>query len=250
MYIGIILLVIAICYPFIFKYIEQYLLQKGKNAAQKEDIRDIQYESKKGENLATKEDIKEITEQIETVKNEVSFENQRKHEFIKERTERLLKILCLTEKLNEYEDLLFYTLYDIHSSEHLISIVENINKTLLTLVHECRIAFVTNDDKNLKLQIEQLKIHSQPYAAFMCRIASNALSLYSDRKDFLELAQKNENADLLNKAIECQSKAEQVRKEFEDNIKDQKKPLYEAQMDYLSKLNSFFGSKFNLKGHN
>lgn len=30
MYIGIILLVIAICYPFIFKYIEQYLLQKGK----------------------------------------------------------------------------------------------------------------------------------------------------------------------------------------------------------------------------
>ena len=35
MYIGIILLVIAICYPFIFKYIEQYLLQKGKNAAQK-----------------------------------------------------------------------------------------------------------------------------------------------------------------------------------------------------------------------
>lgn len=120
----------------------------------------------------------------------------------------------------------------------------------MTLVHECRIAFVTNDDKNLKLQIEQLKIHSQPYAAFMCRIASNALSLYSDRKDFLELAQKNENADLLNKAIECQSKAEQVRKEFEDNIKDQKKPLYEAQMDYLSKLNSFFGSKFNLKGHN
>ena len=250
MYIGIILLVIAICYPFIFKYIEQYLLQKGKNAAQKEDIRDIQYESKKGANLATKEDIKEITEQIETVKNEVSFENQRKHEFIKERTERLLKILCLTEKLNEYEDLLFYTIYDIHSSERLISIVENINKTLLTLVHECRIAFVTNDDKNLNLQIEQLKIHSQPYAAFMCRIASNALSLYSDRKDFLELAQKNKNADLLNKAIECPNKAEQVRKEFEDNIKDQKKPLYEAQMDYLSKLNSFFGSKFNLKGHN
>lgn len=55
---------------------------------------------------------------------------------------------------------------------------------------------------------------------------------------------------MLNKAIECPNKAEQVRKEFEDNIKDQKKPLYEAQMDYLSKLNSFFGSKFNLKGHN
>lgn len=47
MYIDIILLIIAICYPFIFKYIEQYFSQKGKNAAQKEDVRDIQYESKK-----------------------------------------------------------------------------------------------------------------------------------------------------------------------------------------------------------
>ena len=52
---NIILLIIAICYPFIFKYIEQYSLQKGKNAAQKEDVRDIQYESKKGEYIATKE---------------------------------------------------------------------------------------------------------------------------------------------------------------------------------------------------
>lgn len=32
---DIILLIIAICYPFIFKYIEQYFSQKGKNAAQK-----------------------------------------------------------------------------------------------------------------------------------------------------------------------------------------------------------------------
>ena len=55
MYMDIILLIIAICYPFIFKYIEQYSLQKGKNAAQKEDVRDIQYESKKGEYIATKE---------------------------------------------------------------------------------------------------------------------------------------------------------------------------------------------------
>ena len=52
---DIILLIIAICYPFIFKYIEQYFSQKGKNAAQKKDVRDIQYESKKGEYIATKE---------------------------------------------------------------------------------------------------------------------------------------------------------------------------------------------------
>ena len=76
---DIVLLIIAICYPFIFKYLEQYFVQKGKNAAQKEDMRDIQYETKKGENIATKEDIEEITAQIENVKNEISFENQRRH---------------------------------------------------------------------------------------------------------------------------------------------------------------------------
>lgn len=30
MYIDIILLIIAICYPFIFKYIEQYFHKRGK----------------------------------------------------------------------------------------------------------------------------------------------------------------------------------------------------------------------------
>ncbi|MEE0423719.1 MAG: hypothetical protein UDO44_09945 [Prevotella sp.] len=132
MYIDIILLVIAICYPFIFKYFEQYLLQKGKNAAQKEDVRDIQYESKKGENIATKEDIKEITSRIETVKNEISFEKQRRHDFINQRTERLLKILHFTEKLNEQQGILLYALYDKHSSKRLLSLIEQINGTLLS----------------------------------------------------------------------------------------------------------------------
>lgn len=227
--------------------VEHYFSQKGKNIAQKEDMREIQYESKKGENLATKEDLKEITEQIETVKNEISFENQRKHEFIKERTERLLKILGLTEELNEYEELLFYTLYDIHSSVRLIKIVENINKTLLVLIHECRIAFVSVDDKELITLIEHLQNQAKPYASFMCRIASNALSLFSDRIKFLELSEKYKNKDLLSKAIDCQNKANQVRKEFEEDIKDKKKALYEAQMGYLSKLNILFDSKFYLR---
>lgn len=111
---------------FLFKYLEQYFVQKGKNAAQKEDMRDIQYETKKGENIATKEDIEEITAQIENVKNELSFENQRRHEFIKQRTERLLKILYLTEKLNEQQRTLLYILYDKHSSQRLLALIEQI----------------------------------------------------------------------------------------------------------------------------
>ena len=77
-----------------------YFSKKGENAAIVEDSRNIGYESKKGENLATKEDIEELTRKIEIVKNEISFENQRKHEFINQRTKRLLNILHHTEKLN------------------------------------------------------------------------------------------------------------------------------------------------------
>lgn len=153
---DIVLLIIAICYPFIFKYLEQYFVQKGKNAAQKEDMRDIQYETKKGENIATKEDIEGITAQIEKVKNEISFENQRRHEFIKQRTERLLKILYLTEKLNEQQGILLYNLYDKHSSQRLLSLIEQINGTLLSFLHECRIIYVTVEDEDLNKRISQL----------------------------------------------------------------------------------------------
>ena len=106
------IIILIIIYPFIFKFVEQYFAQKGENIAQKEDNREIYYEKKKGEDLATKEDIEEITKQIETVKSEISFENQRRHEFINQRTRRLLEILFLTEKLNEYQNILMFTLYD------------------------------------------------------------------------------------------------------------------------------------------
>lgn len=245
---NIFLLVIAICYPFIFKFIEQYLLQKGKNAAQKEDLRDIQYESKKGENIATKEDLKEITAQIEAVKKEISFEKQRRHEFIKQRTERLLKILYLTEKLNEQQGILLYALYDKHSSKRLLSLIEQINRTVLSFLHECRIVYVTVEDKDLTSRITNLIKDAQTYAGYMCYIASNAASHLTNWEDFLVLAEKNDNAtQLLNEAIKSQNSVEQIRKEFENNISDKKEALYESQIKYLSKLNLLFGSEFHLK---
>lgn len=246
---DIVLLIIAICYPFIFKYLEQYFVQKGKNAAQKEDMRDIQYETKKGENIATKEDIEEITAQIENVKNEISFENQRRHEFIKQRTERLLKILYLTEKLNEQQGILFYNLYDKHSSQRLLSLIEQINGTLLSFLHECRIIYVTVEDEDLNKRISQLIKDAQVYAGYMCFIASNASSHLTNWKDFLDLAGKNDNAtQLLNEAIKNQNSVEQIRKEFENNINSKKEALYDSQIKYLSKLNILFGRDFHLKG--
>lgn len=57
--------------------------------------RETSYESEKGKNIATKEDIEAITEKIETVKNEISYEKHRNHEFVKEREKRLLNIFFM-----------------------------------------------------------------------------------------------------------------------------------------------------------
>ena len=78
----------------------------------KEDSREIDYEKEKGKNLATKEDIAQITKEIERVKNEISFENQRKHTFIEQRTNRYIEILHLAEELQLYNNQLLFYLYD------------------------------------------------------------------------------------------------------------------------------------------
>ena len=51
------------------------------------------YIAEKGKNLATKKDIEEITNKIETVKNEVSFRSQRKHEYINDRKKSAIDFL-------------------------------------------------------------------------------------------------------------------------------------------------------------
>ena len=225
-----------------------YFSKKGENAAIVEDSRNIGYESKKGENLATKEDIEELTRKIEIVKNEISFENQRKHEFINQRTKRLLNILHHTEKLNEYQAILLYALYDKNSSERLIRLIEQINETLLDFLHECRIVYITIEDKKLTDIISKLIKESQQYAGYMCYIASNANSHMKNWEESLELATQNNNSQqLLDLAIKSQNGVAAIRKEFETSIDEKREALYDFQIKYLAKLNTLFGSDFHIK---
>lgn len=225
-----------------------YFTKKGENTALEEDSRKISYESKKGEDLATKEDIEGLTRKIELVKNEISFENQRKHEFINQRTNRLLNILHKTEKLNEYQAILLYSLYDKNSSERLVKLIEQINETLLDFLHECRIVYITIDDKSLTDIISELIKEAQQYAGFMCYIASNASSHMNNWKESLELASQNNNSQLLlDLGIKSQNGVADIRKEFETSIDEKREPLYDSQIKYLAKLNTLFGSNFHIK---
>lgn len=245
---DVVIIILLIIYPLIFKFLEKYFAKKGENIAQKEDCREIHYEIKKGEDLATKEDIEEITKQIETVKSEISFENQRKHVFITQRTQRLLEILFLTEKLNEYQNILMFALYDQNSSSRLVSLIEQINETLLKLTHECRITIVTTHDEELNNRMSKLVEKAQDYSHYMCYYASNASNNLVSWKYLLDFAEKRNEQSALNKATELKEFVNKLRQEFEDGICDKQKALYDCQIEYLSKLNLMFESDFHLKG--
>lgn len=244
---NILLIVLLIVYPFIFKLIERYFAQKGANMAQKEDMRDIQYEAKKGEILATKEDLNDINIQIETIRNTISFASQRKHDNIQDSTKRLLNILHLTEKLNEYQAILLYYLYDKHSEKRLMLLIEQINETMLSFLHESRIVYVTIIDADLTKRISELVQVTQKYAQYLCYIASNASGHLTNWHEYLQLGKETKNSEVLQQAIQSQANVDKIRKEFENEIKSEQEPLYDCQIKYMAKLSSLFGEKINFK---
>lgn len=227
---------------------EGFVKQKGKNLAIKDDARDISYEQEKGRSIAIKEDLKKITEQMETIKNEISFENQRRHIYIEQRTNRFIEILHLAEELRLYGNLLSFYLYDNHSTEKISLLIDNSNKTLLKLIHECRLLTVSIDDKAITDSTNKLVESTQQYVAFICYIASNGMNYLKNWKNNFDLAhQKDGNASCAKLAIECMKSLANTRQEFEDGIKSKESDLYDNTINYLSLLKKLFDKEFYLK---
>lgn len=231
-----------------FLFWEGYNKRKGENFAMKEDSRDINYEGEKGKNLATKEDIDGITKIIESVKNEISFESQRKHTFIEERTNRYIEILHLVEELQLYKSQLLYYLYDKNSVEKLSTLINEANKTFLMLLHENRILMVSTDDEYTIKRSNNLVTSSQQYVVFLCYIASNAISHLSNWKIYFDLLNKSkDNSELSKMATDSLLQLSKTRNEFENNIKEKETKLYNDMVEYLSALKRLFKQEFYLK---
>jgi len=200
------------------------------------------------ESLATKEDIDGITKIIESVKNEISFESQRKHTFIEERTNRYIEILHLVEELQLYKSQLLYYLYDKNSVEKLSTLINEANKTFLMLLHENRILMVSTDDEYTIKRSNNLVTSSQQYVVFLCYIASNAISHLSNWKIYFDLLNKSkDNSELSKMATDSLLQLSKTRNEFENNIKEKETKLYNDMVEYLSALKRLFKQEFYLK---
>lgn len=227
---------------------ESYNKKKGENLAIKEDSRDINYEGEKGKNLATKEDIDEITKIIESVKNEISFENQRKHTFIEQRTNRMINILYLSEKIFMYGSLLYSYLNDKYSDKEMSILIKDINDCLLDLCYECRLASVTFEDEKILNGINNLKNGSTKYAIFIESIAVTALNYIRDWQKTFKLANENNNDEVfLKSTTECLEKLNKVRNEYEKNMSKEDKALKQNIEKYAYLLKTLYKQDFYLK---
>lgn len=207
------------------------------------------YNEEKGKNLATKEDIDEITEIIESVKNEISFESQRKHTFIEQRTNRFINILYLVESLQMQSNQLLCYLFDKNSGEKLSAITNEINSTLLKLTHDIRLIKVTIGNHNNIIQVlDNIKCSARAYSNFMIYTASDALKYLTDWKIYFELANEDKQNELSAQlAIASMNDLTKTQEKYKKGIKEKEKELYTNITEYLSLLKRLYMQDFYLK---
>lgn len=108
--------------------------------------RETSYESEKGKNIATKEDIEAITEKIETVKNEISYEKQRNHDFVKEREKRLLNILFYAEAVANAVNRLYVYGHNTNDTKRVHDLIDDIAKNALLIRHTSAVCIAAYSD--------------------------------------------------------------------------------------------------------
>lgn len=228
-------------------WLSHYFGRSGHNAAEKEDIKEITYLSESGKNLATKEDIEEITKKIEVIKNEVSFENQRKHQFIEDRTNRLLKILRYSEELRALHNQLTFLLYDETNLSNHTEIIKETNKVLTNLGHECRmVAVIIDDDTLINAAYDILKT-SQIYCAYFCHSGSVHISLLHQLQAKLELYKATKEEELTRNFVELRQQIEKNKATLNTDIEPAAKEHYDATINYVSLLKKLYNKDFHLR---
>lgn len=228
-------------------WLSHYFGRSGHNAAEKEDIKAITYLSESGKNLATKEDIEDITKKIEIIKNEISFENQRKHQFIEDRVNRLLKVLKYAEDVRTLQNQLGFLLYDETNLCNLTEVIKEANKVVADLAHECRMLAVITDDDDLTRAAYNLLQESQIYCSNFCRLGSAHLTRLHSLQAKLELVKTlgdetiSQDFSLLRKEIE------KNKQEYCDVIEPYRKNQYDATVNYISVLKRLYKKDFHLR---
>lgn len=174
----IVLLFVIIVVQIVQLWIASFSKRKGENAADIADNREKFYEAEKGKNFATKEDIKSITTEIENVKNEISFEKQRHHDFIKEREKRFLNILFHAETIANAVNRLYVYGHNNQDTSKVTELIDEISTEALLMRQESTVCIAAypemiGKDKSMTSLVDNIQLLSAELLTRANNVANN-----------------------------------------------------------------------------
>lgn len=182
-----------------------YVRNSIKHFIETKFAKDKSYEAEKGKNLATKEDIESITAKIESVKNEISFEAQRNHEFIKVREKRFLNILFYAEIVTNCVNRLYVYGHNNNDSRRVYELIDEIAKTALLARQESTICIAAYGDvlkgnKSMTNLVDDLQLLSAELLAKANNVANN-IEMYKYLFDKASNEDEKNQLDSFKKAL-------------------------------------------------
>lgn len=167
--------------------------------------RETSYESEKGKNIATKEDIEAITEKIETVKNEISYEKQRNHEFVKEREKRLLNILFYAEAVANAVNRLYIYGHNTNDTKRVHDLIDDIAKNALLIRHTSAVCIAAysdmmKDNKSMTKLVDDIQLLCAELQTKANNVANNIV-FFRQMYDKIQSEEGKNNDDAFAKAM-------------------------------------------------
>jgi len=186
-------------------FLPSYFKRKGENKAAKDDSAKLAYLEEKGKNLATKEDIAELTKTIESVKQEVSFSNQRQHNIIEARNKCMFEILECAANLDNYKSLLLVYSRNLSMRDRLIELLQQTNQTINLAVKDsnyCLMTYGSTEDLHI---VASLADSIRKHGAEIVVLITNTLTLMDNINNQIELFKQTKDITIGNQTLKMKN---------------------------------------------
>ena len=222
-------------------FLQPYVKKSAENIADIQFTKLEAYLEEKGKNNATKEDIKDITKEIETVKSEISFANQRKQERIHDREKCLIDIAYYASLIGNMDfRLKTYLTYQLDRNK-IDKFLEDLEGYSANLIYNRNCSKISIKDDELTNSIDELINAMRQYIIALAAKAANA-GLIIDTCVDMEKSKETFNYSNAEK-IKLYETIIQKKEELHDMMKEPinyKKEFQEAFGLYLKILKKYF----------
>lgn len=235
---------ISIIIGMLLVHLSSFFKRKGENKADKEDSAELAYLEEKGKNLATKEDVAALTETIESVKQEVSFANQRQHNIIEARNKCLFELLECAASIENNKSLLLIYSNNLSMRDSIVELLNNTNKAIRKAISHSNYiitTYLSTEDLSIVASYaDAIRLHGLEIETMMI----NTISMIDNFNNQYELFKQSNDRN-------CYEAAMAVKKELFDESRysrwEHEDTLHEKEHEYIIFLRKLYQSDELLK---